>query len=66
MRKTITHSVSKDTAHSNESWLDLERLAQVEVTSEEAANPVESALDSRPWGRLAGRATRRAEYPAYF
>ncbi len=25
-------------------WLDLERLAQVEVTSEETANPIEAAL----------------------
>ena len=48
MRKTITQPVSKDTAHSNESWLGLEPLAQVEVTSEEAANPVESALIPGP------------------
>ena len=48
MRKTITQPVSKDTAHSNESWLDLDHLAQVEVTSEEAANPVESALIPGP------------------
>jgi hypothetical protein len=44
MRKTIVHPVSKETSRSSESWLDLERLAQVEVTSEEAAHPVESAL----------------------
>ena len=48
MRKTIIQPVSKDTAHSSESWLGLEPLAQVEVTSEEAANPVESALIPGP------------------
>jgi len=48
MRKTIIQPVSKDTAHSSESWLGLEPLAQVEVTSEEAGNPVESALIPGP------------------
>src|SRR5437868_9965670 len=43
MRKTIatTNSLS-GTPHRN--WLDLEHLAQVEVTSEGAAHPIESAL----------------------
>jgi len=43
MRKTIatTDSLS-GTPHRN--WLDLEHLAQVEVTSEGAAHPIESAL----------------------
>src|SRR5256885_10266846 len=43
MRKTIatTESLS-GTPHRN--WLDLEHLAQVEVTSEGAAHPIESAL----------------------
>jgi hypothetical protein len=44
MRKTIIHPVSKDTSRSSQSWLDLERLTQVEITSEDAAYPVESAL----------------------
>ena len=48
MRKTITQPVSKDTSRSSERWLNLEPLAQVEVTSEEAANPVESALIPGP------------------
>ena len=48
MRKTITQPVSKDTSRSSESWLNLDHLAQVEVTSEEAANPVESALIPGP------------------
>jgi hypothetical protein len=29
---------------SQEGWLDLERLAQVEITSEDAAHPIEAAL----------------------
>ena len=44
MRKTIIHPVSEDTSRSSQSWLDLERLTQVEITSEDAAYPVESAL----------------------
>ena len=48
MRKTITQPVSKDTSRSSETWFDLDHLAQVEVTSEEAANPVESALIPGP------------------
>ena len=48
MRKTITQPVSKDTSRSSERWFDLDHLAQVEVTSEEAANPVESALIPGP------------------
>jgi hypothetical protein len=48
MRKKIIQPVSKDTSRSSESWLGLEPLAQVEVTSEEAANPVESALIPGP------------------
>ena len=48
MRKTITQPVSKDTSRSSERWLNLDHLAQVEVTSEEAANPVESALIPGP------------------
>jgi hypothetical protein len=44
MRKTIIHPVSKYTSSSSQSWLDLERLTQVEITSEDAAYPIESAL----------------------
>ena len=48
MRKTIIHPVAKDTSRSNESWLDLDRVAQVEFTSEQSAHPVESALVPGP------------------
>ena len=44
MRKRIIPSVQKDTPPPSEDWLDLERLAQVEITSEDAAHPIESAL----------------------
>jgi hypothetical protein len=44
MRKRIISSVQKDTSPPDEDWLDLERLAQVEITSEDAAHPIESAL----------------------
>ena len=44
MRKRIIPSVQKDTSPPGEDWLDLERLAQVEITSEDAAHPIESAL----------------------
>ena len=44
MRKRITPPVQKDTSLPDEEWLDLERLTQVEITSEDAAHPIESAL----------------------
>ena len=44
MRKRIIPSVQKDIPPTGEDWLDLERLAQVEITSEDAAHPIESAL----------------------
>jgi hypothetical protein len=44
MRKRIIKQDSQDVSDSSQSWLDLERLAQVEITSEDAAHPIESAL----------------------
>jgi hypothetical protein len=45
MRKKITSPLPEVTPRtSQESWIDLERLAQVELTSEDAAHPIESAL----------------------
>ena len=44
MRKKVIPSVQKDIPPPGEDWLDLERLAQVEITSEDAAHPIESAL----------------------
>ncbi len=44
MRKRIIPSAKKNTSPPDENWLDLERLAQVEITSEDTAYPIESAL----------------------
>ena len=42
MRKRI---INRDPQRSlDEGWLDLEKLAQVEVSSEEAQHPIEAAL----------------------
>ena len=43
MRKRIVQSPARETAFSDD-WLDLESLAEVEVTSEDAAHPIEAAL----------------------
>ena len=44
MRKRIITSVPRDTAAVDQGWLAVEKLARVEVTSEDDAHPVESAL----------------------
>lgn len=44
MRKRIISQGPEDTGRLDQEWLNVEVLAQVEVTSEDAANPVESAL----------------------
>jgi len=44
MRKTIIGRPAEAGGAGGEGWLDLERLARVEVSSEEAGHPVESAL----------------------
>ena len=44
MRKRIIQQDSPDAPSSSKDWLDLERLAQVEVTSEAPDHPVEAAL----------------------
>ncbi len=43
-RKRIIPSVERDIPRPDEEWLDLERVAEVEITSEDAAHPIESAL----------------------
>src|SRR6266700_217842 len=63
MRKRVVGPVPKDSPLPDRDWLDVEHLAQVEVTSEDAAHPVESALVSgaEPGWRAAqpGRQTIR-------
>jgi hypothetical protein len=55
MRKRIINQSSEAPSSADQDWLDLGNLAQVEITSEDAGHPVESALtaDSGP-GWLAG------------
>jgi hypothetical protein len=43
-KRIIAASPAIDAAPASEAWLDLAALADVEVTSEDAAHPVESAL----------------------
>ncbi len=44
MRKRIINQGAEGTQAADRNWLDLESLAQVEVSSEDAAHPIESAL----------------------
>jgi hypothetical protein len=44
MRKQTINSGSEAVSRSGDVWLDLERLARVEITSESAEHPIESAL----------------------
>lgn len=51
MRKSIIPHIGQ---HTEQGWLDLEELAQVEISSEETTHPIESAL--RTDGGLGWRA----------
>ena len=44
MRKRIINQLSKEVSPADQGWLDLERLAQVEITSEDAGHRINSAL----------------------
>ena len=44
MRKRIISPVQQETASPGQHWLNVEGLAEVEITSEDAAHPIESAL----------------------
>ena len=44
MRKRIIGHGPRDVAAAEPGWMDLERLAQVEITSEDVDHPIESAL----------------------
>ena len=44
MRKRIITPVQQETASPDLEWLNMEGLAEVEITSEDAAHPIESAL----------------------
>lgn len=56
MRKRILNQESQDVSPAGHSWLNVEQLAQVEVTSENSAHPVEAAL--MPGTGLAWRASQ--------
>ena len=44
MRKRVIKPVQKQNVYSDQNWLDLEKLAMVEVTSEDDSYPIENAL----------------------
>jgi hypothetical protein len=44
MRKRIIDDKVQEVSPTDQPWLDVDRLAQVEITSEDAAHPFESAL----------------------
>ena len=44
MRKRIITSESKETAVPERDWLNIEKLAEVEITSEDPDHPIEAAL----------------------
>ena len=49
MRKSVITAIPPDVSQDDEGWLDLERLARVEVSSEEESHPVEAALVRGAW-----------------
>ena len=44
MRKRIVRHGVQEVSTTDQHWLDVDRLAQVEITCEETAHPIESAL----------------------
>jgi len=46
MRKRIINQDSQNVVPPDQGWLDLQSLAEVELTSEDQANPIEAALVS--------------------
>ena len=59
MRKRIIDQESQNVVPVDQGWLDLQSLAQVELTSEDAANPIEAALV--PGAGLGWRAAQAGE-----
>lgn len=60
MRKRIVGPAPPDSAPLDRNWLNLEDLVEVELTSEEGAHPIESALGppGAPGWRAAGPGTQ--------
>jgi hypothetical protein len=44
IRKRIINQRSKELTQTDQGWLDLERLAQVEITSDDTGHLIDSAL----------------------
>ena len=59
MRKRMIYQEPLNVAPVDHGWLDLQSLAQVELTSEDAANPIEAALV--PGAGLGWRAAQAGE-----
>jgi hypothetical protein len=59
MRKTIIDREPQNVVAVGQGWLDLPSMAQVELTSEDAANPIEAALV--PGAALGWRAAQAGE-----
>ena len=59
MRKRIIAPVQQETPTADQDWFNIEELAEVEITSEDAAHPIESAL--LPGGRSGWRAAGPGE-----
>ena len=49
MRKRVNTPAPPEDSHGGEGWLDLERLARVEISSEDERHPVEAALVPGAW-----------------
>jgi hypothetical protein len=61
MRKKILQQESQTAPSMQQSWLDLDQLARVEVTSEEEAYPIEAALRDTAGNEDGWRAARPGE-----
>jgi hypothetical protein len=56
VRKLVGRPASREVSRDEEDWLDLERTARVEISSEDESHPVEAALVRGAWSgwRAAG------------
>ena len=65
MRKRTINSGAEAVSPSGGVWLDLERLAQVEITSESAEHLDRVRADTRSRVGVAGGATRETDDPPH-
>jgi hypothetical protein len=61
MRKSIISQDLSPASSADSGWLDLERIAQVQVTSEDPAHPIEDALLPNPDGAQGWGASEAGE-----